>query len=50
MSPKWADFLTENGIEAVHWSSIGSPADSDTDILVYAKTHDFAVFTNDLDW
>ena len=50
MSPKWADFLIENGIEAVHWSYIGSPDVSDTEIVAYAKTHDFAIFTNDLDF
>ena len=50
MSPKWVDFLIENDIEAVHWSSIGSPDDSDTEIIAYAKTHDFTIFTNDLDF
>ena len=50
MSPKWADFLIESGIEAVHWSSIGSPDDSDAEIIAYAKTHDFTIFTNDLDF
>ena len=50
LSPKWADFLTENGIEAVHWSSIGSPAASDIEIITYAKMHDFSIFTNDLDF
>jgi predicted nuclease of predicted toxin-antitoxin system len=50
LSPKWADFLIENGIEAVHWSFIGSPDSPDTDIFAYAKTHDFTIFTNDLDF
>ena len=50
LSPKWAGFLIENGIEAVHWSFIGSPDDSDTEIFDYAKAHDFNIFTNDLDF
>jgi predicted nuclease of predicted toxin-antitoxin system len=50
LSPKWADFLIENGIEAVHWSSIGSPVTPDVEIFAYAQTHGFTVFTNDLDF
>jgi predicted nuclease of predicted toxin-antitoxin system len=50
LTPMWVSFLTENGIEAAHWSSIGSPEDSDTDIIAYAKKNDFVVFTNDLDF
>ena len=50
LSPTWADFLTENDIEAVHWSFIGSPDTPDTEIFTYAQTHDFTIFTNDLDF
>jgi predicted nuclease of predicted toxin-antitoxin system len=50
LSPKWADFLIKNGIEAVHWSSIGSSDSPDTDIFAYAKENDFTIFTNDLDF
>ena len=50
MSPKWADFLIENGIEAEHWSYIGSTDDSDTEIFAYAMTHGYTIFTNDLDF
>jgi len=50
LSPKWADFLTGNSIEAVHWSSIGHPDAPDTAIFDYAQTHDFTVLTNDLDF
>ena len=50
LSPKWADFLMENGIEAAHWSFIGSHDASDTEIITYAKTHDYTIFTNDLDF
>ena len=49
-SPRWADYLAANNIEAVHWSDIGSPDDPDSEILTYAKAHDYTVFTNDLDF
>ena len=45
LSPKWAGFLNGNGIEAVHWSFIGSPDASDPEIMTYAKTYDFSVLT-----
>jgi predicted nuclease of predicted toxin-antitoxin system len=50
LSPSWADFLMRNGIEAVHWSSVGSPDAPDTEILYYSKSHDFTVLTCDLDF
>jgi len=50
LSPRWADFLIENGIEAAHWSSIGFPDAPDAEILTYAKTHDYTILTNDLDF
>jgi predicted nuclease of predicted toxin-antitoxin system len=50
LSHKWADFLTGNGIEAVHWSFIGSPDAPDSEIMTYAKAYDFTVLTNDLDF
>jgi len=50
LSPLWAGFLTGNGIEAVHWSCIGSPDASDSEIMTYAKAYDFTVLTCDLDF
>jgi predicted nuclease of predicted toxin-antitoxin system len=50
LSTKWAGFLTENGIEAVHWSFIGSPDAPDIEIMAYAKEYEFTVMTNDLDF
>jgi predicted nuclease of predicted toxin-antitoxin system len=49
LSPQWAGFLAGNGIEAVHWSFIGSPDAPDTEIMAYAQAHGFVVLTNDLD-
>jgi predicted nuclease of predicted toxin-antitoxin system len=50
LSPGWAHFLTGNGIEAVHWSSVGSPDAPDSEIMGYARKYDFVVLTNDLDF
>jgi predicted nuclease of predicted toxin-antitoxin system len=50
LSPRWVDFLAGNGIETVHWSSIGSPDAPDIGIMAYAQAHGFAVLTNDLDF
>jgi len=50
LSLGWAGFLTGNGIEAVHWSFVGSPGAPDFEIMTYAKTHDFTVLTCDLDF
>jgi len=50
LSPRWAGFLSGNGIEAVHWSFIGSPDTLDSEIMAYAKENDFSVLTNDLDF
>ena len=50
LSPLWAGFLTGNEIEAVHWSSIGLPDATDSEIMIYAKTYNFSVLTTDLDF
>ena len=50
LSPSWVDFLIGNGIETVHWSSIGSSDAPDEEIITYAKKLDFTVLTNDLDF
>jgi predicted nuclease of predicted toxin-antitoxin system len=50
LSPEWAGFLSGNGIEAIHWSFIGSPDAPDSEIMTYAKMYDFTVLTCDLDF
>jgi predicted nuclease of predicted toxin-antitoxin system len=50
LSPAWVQFLTASGIEAIHWSAIGSPSAPDTQILDYAAANGFIVFTHDLDF
>ena len=50
LSPLWVNYLTENGIEAIHWSSISSPDAPDAEIITYAKVQDLTILTNDLDF
>ncbi len=50
LSPTWVPFLVTHGIEAVHWSAIGEPSASDSQIFDYAAENDLVVFTHDLDF
>jgi predicted nuclease of predicted toxin-antitoxin system len=36
LSPLWVPFLSGHGVEAVHWSSVGSPSAPDSEILDFA--------------
>jgi predicted nuclease of predicted toxin-antitoxin system len=33
LSPRWADFLSQNSFEAVHWSEIGLAGAPDAEIM-----------------
>lgn len=50
LSPLWANFLKENGYEALHWSSIGNVAAPDEEIFEYAIDYDWVILTSDLDF
>ena len=50
LSPRWVDFFAASNIEAVHWSVIGAANAPDAEIMHYAQTHDYTVFTHDLDF
>lgn len=50
LSPRWADFLRDEGWEARHWSAVGDPCATDQVIMAWAKEHDYVVFTHDLDF
>jgi len=50
LPPKFADMLTDKGVEAVHWYNIGAPDAKDSEILTYAINHDFIVISCDLDF
>ena len=50
LSPDWISFLTRAGIEAIHWSQVGAPNALDTEIMKWANTNSYIVFTHDLDF
>jgi len=50
LSPTWADCLRGIGIEATHWSEVGSADAPDLEIMRWAILHDYVVFTHDLDF
>lgn len=50
LSPKWAGFLEKAGLEATHWSDLGSPNASDTELMRFAKAGSYVILTHDLDF
>lgn len=50
LSPSWVEFLKAEGIEAVHWSSLGAANASDATILEWARLHNHVLFTHDMDF
>jgi predicted nuclease of predicted toxin-antitoxin system len=50
LPPRWVTVLKDEGWDAVHWSSIGNPGATDTNIMRYAKNGGYAVLTHDLDF
>ncbi|WP_093554964.1 DUF5615 family PIN-like protein [Pseudoduganella namucuonensis] len=50
ISPRWVSTFMAAGHLAVHWTNVGPGNASDTDILDYARRHDYIVITQDLDF
>jgi predicted nuclease of predicted toxin-antitoxin system len=50
LSPDWAPLLTAASWPAVHWSTIGNPRATDTEIVSWARANRHVVFTHDLDF
>jgi len=50
LSPQWVQFLVKNGIEAIHWSTVGKSNAPDSEIVNHAASEGFVVFTHDLDF
>lgn len=50
LSPRWIAIFTDVGIEAAHWSVVGANNAPDAQIMGYARTNDYVVLTNDLDF
>lgn len=50
LSPKWVEALAVAGHECLHWSDIGSPNATDREILSWARSNGYVIFTHDLDF
>jgi predicted nuclease of predicted toxin-antitoxin system len=50
LSPEWVPLFRRNGFDAVHWSAIGQPTASDSEVLQWARENQAVVFTHDLDF
>jgi predicted nuclease of predicted toxin-antitoxin system len=50
LSPRWVELLANAGIEAAHWSTLGSSSAPDAEIMAFAKVNGYVVLTHDLDF
>ena len=50
LSPDWVPILTGTGVVAIHWSSVGSAAAKDWQVMDWCRDHCHAVLTHDLDF
>lgn len=50
LSPLWENYLTEEGIECVHWSKIGKGNEPDSFLFDYAQKNNYFILTHDLDF
>ena len=50
LSPDWTAVFAAENIESVHWSTVGDPRAEDTEIMEYARSGGYVVFTHDLDF
>jgi predicted nuclease of predicted toxin-antitoxin system len=50
LSPLWVPFFANYEIASVHWSTMGEPSASDSNIMEFAAANDYVVFTHDLDF
>ena len=50
LSPDWVEKFIDSGLTATHWSKVGSAQAKDYEIMEYALTNEFVIFTHDLDF
>ena len=50
LSLEWVPLLTQQGWEAVHWSTVGDPRAADQTVMDWALANGYVVFTHDLDF
>ena len=48
--PTWVSVFEAAGYQAVHWSSVGDIKATDTNIMAWAVSNGYMVFTHDLDF
>jgi predicted nuclease of predicted toxin-antitoxin system len=50
LSPEWVRVLTDDGHDAIHWSTVGNVRAVDAEIMAWARQERRVVFTHDLDF
>ena len=50
LSPGWVPVLKAGGHGCVHWSEVGKATALDREIMMWARSNNFVVFTHDLDF
>lgn len=50
LSPDWNAAFADADIDSKHWREIGDPRARDVEIMEYARTNGYFVFTHDLDF
>ena len=50
LSPDWVDELAKHGLTSVHWSAAGDPKATDREIMDWARSNNYTVFTHALDF
>jgi predicted nuclease of predicted toxin-antitoxin system len=50
LSPEWVKVLEAEGVDAVHWSTVGSVSALDKELMAWAKRNGHIVLTHDLDF
>jgi predicted nuclease of predicted toxin-antitoxin system len=47
LSPLWVPFFASHDVAAVHWSTVGKTSAPDSEIMEFAVTNDYVIFTHD---
>ncbi len=50
LPPAWVEFFFSEGIDSVHWSTVGRVDAPDEELMEWASDNGFVVFTHDLDF
>ena len=50
LSPRWVNLLSDAGIDATHWSTLGASNAPDVEIAAFARSNGYVVLTHDLDF